>query len=299
MLHDLYDIDEERTQGAINKVEFQKIVGTIRKSDNISSAEILNKSNPEDLESKIFITFDDGLLRQFELGLDWLDELDIIACFFVHTSPFLGDYDVHQLLRTFKNSNIFQNVEEFNKTFIEHLQSEYDQEEIHKIESSFIEEGYFNQFTFYSDSDRKLRFIRDYYLNQEQYKEKATSFIQSFNIELGSLAKDTYITKDNLKEISQRGHVIGLHSHSHPSNLGSLSIEEQFIEIKRNKEVIESILDISPRTISYPSNSYSSDTIQHLVSLNIHSGFRADDKIIKTPYELPRIDARILYEEII
>ena len=299
MLHDLYDIDGVRTQGAINKVEFQKIVGTIRKSNTVSSAEILNKSNPEDLENKIFITFDDGLLRQFELGLDWLDELDIFACFFVHTSPFLGDYDVHQLLRTFKNSNIFQNVEEFNKTFIKYLQRDYDQEEIHKIESSFIEERYFNQFTFYSDSDRKLRFIRDHYLNQEQYKEKTTSFIQSFNIELDSLAKDTYMTKDNLKEISQRGHVIGLHSHSHPSNLGSLSIEEQLIEIKRNKEVIESIIDISPRTISYPSNSYSSDTIRHLIDLNIHSGFRADDKLSKPPYELPRIDARMFYEEII
>lgn len=299
MFHDLYDIGRESTQGAINWKEFQKIVEAIRKSDLISSAEMLNDSREEDLEKKIFITFDDGLLKQFEIGLDWLDKLDIVACFFVHTSPLLGDYDVHQLLRTLKNSNIFQDVEEFNKKFINHLQSGYSQEEVDKINNSFNKEGYFNQFTFYSDSDKKLRFIRDFYFSQDEYKEKAISFMHSFNIDSDSLAKDTYMTGDNLKAIAERGHVVGLHSHSHPSNLGSLSVQGQLTELKRNKEVIESIIGIPPKTISYPSNSYNSDTISHLIDLDIHSGFRADDKINKAPYELPRIDARIFYEEIV
>ncbi len=299
MFHDLYDIGGESTQGAINWKEFQKIVEVIRKSDLISSAEVLNDSTTEDLEQKIFITFDDGLLRQFELGLDWLDKLDIVACFFVHTSPLLGDYDVHQLLRTLKNSNIFQGVEEFNKKFINHLQSDYTQHEIDKIDNSFSQKGYFNQFTFYSDSDKKLRFIRDHYISQDEYKEKAISFIHSFNIDTDSLAEDTYMTGDNLKTIAERGHVVGLHSHSHPSNLGSLSDQEQFTELKRNKEVIESMIGIPPKTISYPSNSYNSQTISHLIDLDIYSGFRADDKITKAPYELARIDARMFYEEII
>ena len=37
MLHDLYDIDGVRTQGAINKVEFQKIVEILEKHDSIKT----------------------------------------------------------------------------------------------------------------------------------------------------------------------------------------------------------------------------------------------------------------------
>jgi len=299
MFHDLYDSGGESSQGAINWEEFKKIVETIRKTNVISSAEVLNEDSLENLEEKIFITFDDGLLRQFTLGLDWLEKLDVVACFYIHTSPLLGDYDVHQLLRTFKNSAIFKNVEEFNKTFTDYLLTSYDIEEVKRIDDSFDKEGYFNQFTFYSESDKKLRFIRDRYLVPDVYKEKAFSFIQSYNVELNSLAKDTYMTKDTLKTITERGHVVGLHSHSHPSNLGSLSYQDQLIEIKTNKEVIESITDVVPKTISYPSNSYNSDTITHLIDLGIGSGFRADDMVNKAPYELPRIDARIFYEEIV
>ena len=49
------------------------------------------------------------------------------------------------------------------------------------------------------------------------------------------LAKNRYwISEKNIKEISGQGHVIGLHSFSHPTKISALSYREQYIEYNKN-----------------------------------------------------------------
>ena len=50
--------------------------------------------------------------------------------------------------------------------------------------------------------------------------------------------------------------------------------------------------------MSYPSNSYNELTIKILKSKNIKFAFRADNLKASVPYELPRIDARMLLDGI-
>ena len=50
--------------------------------------------------------------------------------------------------------------------------------------------------------------------------------------------------------------------------------------------------------MSYPSNSYNDETIDILKLNGIKFGFRADMLFKKGPYELPRIDARLLLDSL-
>ena len=73
---------------------------------------------------------------------------------------------------------------------------------------------------------------------------------------------------------------------------------EELEEIQRNIDILYSITEEKPITMSYPSNSYNETTIKILKNKGIKFAFRADNLIEHSPYELPRIDARILLDSL-
>ena len=121
MFHDLHDNYDKGTQGSVNNKEFYKILDFIQEKENITNASELNGLSEKEILTKLFITFDDGLKSQYEIGAKILNAKTITACFFIHTAPLNSDFDVHQILRIFRNSSIFNSVEDFNKIFLEYL----------------------------------------------------------------------------------------------------------------------------------------------------------------------------------
>ena len=292
MFHDFKLDNTEGTQGAVSQSDFKKLIigSNINKFSN--PEEIQNTKN-KNLEKSSFVTFDDGLLSQYDIAIQLLDETDTKGIFFVHSKPLIGDYDIHQVIRSFKNSDIFTNVDDFNEQLINILLVSLKTKEKEKINKDFIASKYFLNFDFYSDLDRKLRYIRDFVVSLKDYEEAIKELLVQKNTDLNDLIKDTYIGKEKLKKISSLGHIIALHSHSHPTNLGSLLRDEQLKEIGTNYEILESTLGYSPNAISYPSNSYNHITIEVLKYFNIGYGFRADNSVNLNPFELSRIDAAL------
>ena len=294
MFHDLHHNDDKGTQGSVKNREFYKILDFIHKKENITNASELNGLSEKEILTKLFITFDDGLKSQHEIGAKILNGNKITACFFIHTAPLNNDFDVHQILRIFRNSSIFNSVEDFNKIFLEYLFKNIDEKKHAEINLLFDDSLYLSQFTFYSLNDRKLRYIRDFHLSHNEYKDLSLDFIRNNNADVDSLIKETYMNEESILNLHRKGHHIGLHSHSHASNLKSLSEDEQKEEIQKNIDILYSITEEKPITMSYPSNSYNETTIKILKNKGIKFAFRADNLIEHSPYELPRIDARIL-----
>tara|TARA_B100001057_G_scaffold493584_1_gene588339 strand:+ start:22094 stop:22996 length:903 start_codon:yes stop_codon:yes gene_type:complete len=297
MLHDFKRDNSVGTQGAVTKENFYKIIDYCDPS-RISNPRIIIENTKKNLEKSLFITFDDGLLSQFEIALHVLEEKDIKGIFFVHSKPFVGEYDIHQVARNFKNSNHFDNVDEFNFQLIEALLSTFSNKEKSKIKKDFIKSKYLKEYNFYSESDRELRYIRDFRISLKYYEDSILSLMKVKDVNIENLIKKTYMSKIMLKEIAEKGHVIGLHSHSHPTNLATMTKEEQYFELNTNSEVLEEIIGYKPKAISYPSNSYNKFTIEILKKLKINYGFRANDQINLDPYELARIDATYIIDKI-
>jgi|TARA_Y100000389_G_C17470072_1_gene529574 peptidoglycan/xylan/chitin deacetylase (PgdA/CDA1 family) len=297
MFHDFKLDNTSGTQGAISQNDFRKLIKT-NGENKFSNPDVIQNTKHKNLEDESFITFDDGLLSQYDIALDLLSETDKKGIFFVHSKPLIGGYDIHQVIRSFKNSSIFNNVDDFNEQSIKILLSIFNTDEKDKIEKDFNQRSYLSEFDFYSDLDRKLRYIRDFVISLNQYEEGIKELLNIKNTNISDLVKDTYIGKEKLKKINQSGHVIALHSHSHPTNLGSLKKEEQFEEIGTNYEILEEIIGYKPNAISYPSNSYNFETIEILKHFNIGYGFRADDNVNLNPFELSRVDATIALRDV-
>ena len=193
MFHDLHDNYNKGTQGSVNNKEFYKILDFIQEKENITNASELNGLSEKEILTKLFITFDDGLKSQYEIGAKILNAKRITACFFIHTAPLNNDFDVHQILRIFRNSSIFNSVEDFNKIFLEYLFKNIDEKKHAEINLLFDDSSYLSQFTFYSLNDRKLRYIRDFHLSHNEYKDLSLDFIRNNNADVDSLIKETYM----------------------------------------------------------------------------------------------------------
>ena len=139
------------------------------------------------------------------------------------------------------------------------------------------------------NSDNK---IRDYILDQEEYLKIVWSIIKNSSFNYKKVIPLLCISKQDLKKISNLGHHIGLHSHTHPTNIARLNSDEQHKEYTENKYVLESIIKKNVISVAHPVNSYNSKTLQILSSLNIKFGFCSNQGAVKnrSNLELPRID---------
>ena len=65
-----------------------------------------------------------------------------------------------------------------------------------------------------------------------------------------------------LKEIQKKGHNIGLHSSSHPTNIDKLGYANQLKEYDMNYDFIKNKLGIIPNSMSHPCGKYNDSTLQ-------------------------------------
>ena len=89
--------------------------------------------------------------------------------------------------------------------------------------------------------------------------------------------KDLFMSEKNLVHLKKKGHLIGLHSHTHPTKLEKLDFNEQFDEYSKNISVLSKILNCDKKEIKYmshPCGSYNENTLKILKSLGIELGFK-------------------------
>lgn len=73
-----------------------------------------------------------------------------------------------------------------------------------------------------------------------------------FFVTSGRIGTPGFLSPGELRELAARGHVVGSHSHTHPTYMGRLSVEELQAEWTRSRAVIAEILGAEPRTASVP-----------------------------------------------
>jgi peptidoglycan/xylan/chitin deacetylase (PgdA/CDA1 family) len=89
-------------------------------------------------------------------------------------------------------------------------------------------------------------------------------------------ARQLWMDADCLLDLRDRGHVIGLHSHTHPTQMAKLSPADQEKEYAANFSILEKVLGKRPSTMSHPCNSYDKETLAILKKMGIQLGFRAE-----------------------
>lgn len=78
------------------------------------------------------------------------------------------------------------------------------------------------------------------------------SWCGHFFITTGRIGTPGFLTAAEVVELAGRGHVVGSHSHSHPTYMGKLAREQIAGEWRRSRERLAELLDEPPATASVP-----------------------------------------------
>ena len=275
MFHHFHDDGiHTKSQGSIDKDDFYKMINFIGRN-NILDADIFFEKlkNKKLKETEVCITFDDSLKCQIDIALPVLEELKIKSFFFVYTSVFEEKPDNLEIFRYFR-VNYFKEINEFYNSFYKVLDKDlknFFDENNDKIRSTK------DKFPFYSIEDIKFRLVRDNFLNKTKYEEIMFLMIKEKNLNYKETYKKLFFQKDDLKKLDNLGHLVGLHSHNHPTLLEKLNYDEQKNEYEKCLSSISNILDKTKNEIKYmshPCGSYNNDTLEILRELGVELGFK-------------------------
>ena len=306
MFHQFHDTKfYKASDGSISANDLYDLIKFIGRKNIINADSFVQKKLENKLKNnELCFTFDDGLKCQLKIALPVLEDLRIKSFFFVNTSIFEGKPDFLELTRFFR-VNYFKNKKQFYDLFFELINGDY--LSFLKKNSKIIEKKK-TIYPFYSTRDLEFRLIRDRFFNQDQFKKIIFKMFKIKNFISSKTIKKLFFSKLDLKNLDSKGHLIGLHSHSHVSHFGKLPIESQKNEYKKNRKVLSDILNKPCEEIismSHPLGSYNKQSLEVLKNINIQIGFRDNmcinrgmKKINNSNLELARQDHSLIMKNI-
>ena len=275
MFHHFHDDKLHKPgQGSIGKDDFYELIKFIGRENILDAEEFFNRFKEKKLRPKeVCFTFDDGIRGQHDVALPVLEDLNIKSFFFVYSSLLKGTPDMLEVYRYFR-TNFFNDINDFYNQFFKKI--EKDLKLFFKDKDKIIGEIK-KKIPVYSINDIKFRLARDRLLNSEEYKTIMFSMFDEKNFNHKKFYEILFLNSQHLKKIKELGHLIGLHSHSHPTLLENLSYDEQLNQYQNNITILSEILEVNKNEIKYmphPCGSYNKDTIKILTNLGIELGFK-------------------------
>jgi peptidoglycan/xylan/chitin deacetylase (PgdA/CDA1 family) len=121
----------------------------------------------------------------------------------------------------------------------------------------------------------------------------------SHNFDQSQVPSKVFMQPYMLKELIEKDHLIGLHSHSHPTQIHKLSEGGQRNEYELNYKLLFEVIKSDIDMMAHPCGQYNDLTLKILKDLNVKIGFRSS--LSKTQpnslLEIPRADHANLMRE--
>ena len=297
MFHHFHNDKHLPAQGSLSSSDFSEMLDWLDDKFNLIGAkEYLKRFEQSQLaDNDVCLSFDDALLCQYDIAIPILQERGIDAFFFVYSSVFSGTPENLEVFRYFRTNN-FQDIDDFYSQFFNLVEIEF-RNELEQHRSNYQKLNYLSAFPFYSENDKWFRYLRDQVLGTENYEKLMLQLMASKSFSPSEIIKDLWMSEDDLKEISTQGHLVGLHSYSHPTQMSKLSYQEQYKQYKKNLEHLNAVVG-EVVCMSHPCGDYNDDTLKILEELGIRIGFRSSlsETTIKSKFEIPRDDHANIYK---
>ncbi|MDD4319301.1 MAG: polysaccharide deacetylase family protein [Candidatus Peribacteraceae bacterium] len=295
MFHHFHGGRHAPGQGSLSADGLHRLLDFLDPSRLLSAEEWLRHAMGGSLQpGMLCLTFDDGLKCQYDIAAPVLAERGLTAFFFVPSAVLEGGTLKLEIYRHVRHA-CFPSMETFYAAFEESLMRSPHASAAREALHDFSPTSYLPALHYYTDADRRFRFLRDRVLGQERYEEIMDRIVADCGptgrVDLAALPALLWMSPDDVRNLRRQGHVIGLHSHSHPTDIAALALPQQEEEYRRNRDCLSSLLDEHIVSMSHPCNAYSPATLTILRSLGIRMGFRSMLEGGSTdPLELPRQD---------
>ena len=275
MFHHFHDSGvHTKGQGSISKDDFKKLIKFIGRKNILDANIFFTKMKENKLkENEVCFTFDDSIKSQIDVALPVLEEFKIKSFFFVYTSIFEEKPPNLESFRYFR-MNYFNSVDDFYVNFYKTLDKDLtkfftDNDETIKNKKKII--------LHYSIEDIKFRLVRDFFLTKNDYENIMFSMMSEKNFEPKKFYPILFFNKKDLIKLDNLGHLIGLHTHSHPTKLEKFDYDTQKNEYKKCISIIANVLSKPQeylKWMSHPCGSYNNDTLKILEELGVELGFK-------------------------
>ena len=288
MFHHFHGPGHLPSQGSLSAEELSEVIEFIGTHRVLSAPDWLERFERGTLHpDHVCLSFDDNLRCQFDIAVPVLRTYNVKAFFFIYSNVLEGEQDRLEIYRDFRTRH-FPKVEDFYTTFLNKVHHSEYALRVERGLRNFNPTSYLAECPFYSDSDRTFRYIRDCLLGAEPYHSLMATLMAATPT---TGRQDLWMDKERLFELHRDGHILGLHSHSHPTRIEKLDRQGQLAEFGRNQAVLAKICGVSPTTASYPCNSYNQETLSVMRSLGVRLAFRANMELNNpTPLEMGRED---------
>ena len=300
MFHHFHDNKKHiAEQGSVSQEDFENILDYYAERYNLIGAdEYCYKAQHDDLQYKdVCVTFDDNLLCQYDIAMPVLNKRKLPAFFFAYTSPIQGKAEKLEIYRHFRHL-MFTDIDEFYKAFFAIYEDRKKELSIDfNIENGFDASTYLVQYSFYSLNDRKFRYYREEVLGQSQYYKIMDFMLEKYNYDIQYYAKNLWSGNMQIRDLGNNGHLVGLHSHTHPTCLGKYDYNDQLNEYSTCKEILEDCLGTKVISASYPCGSVNEDTEQIMKKLGIEIAFKESMIPYKSKLMIPREDHSNIIKE--
>ena len=292
MFHHFHKNTQDKyVKNSLNSQDFEKIIKKIGKKNILSADLWFEKFKSQSLKKNEYcFTFDDGLKSQFRIALPILKKYNIKCFWFIFSSIFNKEYDQNEINKYFYTKS-FKNFSDFFYYFKNELNSLKKKNHFLKPLHQKKANNYLKKFKFYTEDEKLYRYLRDFVLTKKEFLVIHKKLFKKFKFSEKKVVKKLWISKEDLKKIINLRHVIGLHSHSHSSNITDKKYYAQYLEYKNNLQSLKKIYNRKIFSSSHPFNRFNQDSIKALKKLGITLSFKAlyDKKF--DAMSLPRIDS--------
>ena len=225
---------------------FARQIATIRKSFHIAEPaeveEFFLNGRPF-IKPSIFITFDDGLVDHWQAAQNVLAPLGIKAAFFVCSRPALEGraLTVHKIhwLRAHTDPA------EFMEEMFALLPPEWCQSGPQPWNDAAE-----RMYVYDTPAIARMKFALNFVLPSDLVDVATSRMLMSRGIDEKTFCGQVYMPDEQLRALTEQGHMIGLHGHDHTPflRLG----DEVFDQIQKNQDYIARACGRIPRWVSYP-----------------------------------------------
>ncbi|MBF0448245.1 MAG: polysaccharide deacetylase family protein [Magnetococcales bacterium] len=299
MFHHFHNDAHPEGQGSISAETFDEMLNFISKRFVILTAEEWIDRSLSGLLQKnhVCLTFDDNLLCQYEVALPVLKARGLTAFWFIYSSPLVGQIERVELYRYFRTVS-FESVNKFYDSFAVSLdQSPYGTLVRETLKTVDIN-THLADYPFYTTSDRWFRYVRDLILGPERYHDLMDRMISASNLDPETVPNRLWMNRSHLGDLVNRGHIIGLHSHTHPTRIKDMTATDQQSEYADNLNILQEIAIEPIKTMAHPCGSWSEETLEILEKMGIQIGFHSAMTVPRHHHLLfPRQDHAILLKQ--
>ena len=293
MFHHFHGKNHPVGQGSISADDLDQMIAWLRKDYEILNIEeFFQKALAGKLTTKeTCLTLDDSLLCQYEIALPVIESHGLTALFNVYSSAFSGEPDPLEVYRYFRSVS-YENFDEFFDDFFTMIKERFSSNYSKGMSRFSREREIYDGFPFYTENDKIFRFFRDKILGPSDYNLIMIDLMNQKMFDTSEVPTKVFMTVSQLEQLNRKGHTLGLHSDTHPTQIQSLSREAQVREYTTNYDFLKNITGTGPMVVAHPCGQYSETTLEVLHQLEVCVGFRSSLNVpyAKSLLEIPRED---------